>query len=454
MSNFTEIEYLILATYMQNPDLIAETVLKPEHITEGKHRNLFKTFTDMHGKGIPIDPVTIEKRLNGNRKAIDAIGGITYLAEMSVEFVQERRLEYYCGLLLEEFKEQQAAQLGLLITQGQLSVDDAMERFRDLQEIGIKDAQYSLKDQIVRMFNRIESATFGISGIASGFKDLDKMLQGFHEEDFIIVAARPSVGKTAYALNVAQNAALSVDNPDGAGVAIFSLEMPAENLIQRMVGAKQNLDLHVLRQGAPAMDDSDWRKLSVGMAEVAASEITIIDEPVMDLKFIYKMARQTKADFDRRHPNKQFMIIIDYLQLIMGDRKSGGNRMQEISDISRGLKQLARILKCPVIALSQLSRKVEERQDKRPMMSDLRESGQIEQDADVIQFLYREDYYDKETEDQNMIEIIIAKQREGSTGNVKLAFLKEFGKFLNVSWDAKSTVVSRSADDSDKKEYL
>ncbi|EFS04692.1 replicative DNA helicase, partial [Listeria seeligeri FSL S4-171] len=236
----------------------------------------------------------------------------------------------------------------------------------------------------------------------------------------IIVAARPSVGKTAFALNIAQNVATKTDE----NVAIFSLEMGAEQLVMRMLCAEGNINAQNLRTGALTSDD--WQKLTIAMGTLSNSGIYIDDTPGVRVNEIRSKCRRLKQETGLG------MIVIDYLQLIAGSGRGGENRQQEVSEISRSLKALARELEVPVIALSQLSRSVEQRQDKRPMMSDIRESGSIEQDADIVAFLYREDYYDREGENDGTIEIIIAKQRNGPVGDVKLAFVKEYNKFVNL----------------------
>jgi replicative DNA helicase len=269
-----------------------------------------------------------------------------------------------------------------------------------------------------RVSNRLSGT---ISGRETGFVDLDKLTGGFQKQDLIIVAARPSVGKTAFALNIAQNAAAISDEP----IAVFSLEMSEQQLMQRMICAEVNLDANDLRMGDITSDD-DWGKLTTGLTKLAERNIFIADDPVVTVHDIRAKCRRLKREMGLG------MIIIDYLQLIQGSSgKRGENRQQEVSEISRVLKQIARELDVPVIALSQLSRNVEQRQDKRPIMSDLRESGSIEQDADIVAFLYRDDYYNQESEKKNIIEIIISKQRNGPTGTVELVFLKNFNKFVN-----------------------
>ena len=289
-----------------------------------------------------------------------------------------------------------------------------------------------IKDVLVQTYDNIEllhTRKGDVTGIPTGFRDLDKMTAGFQRNDLIIVAARPSVGKTAFALNIAQNVATKTDE----NVAIFSLEMGADQLVMRMLCAEGNIDAQVLRTGA--LEAEDWRKLTMAMGSLSNAGVFIDDSPGIRVNEIRSKCRRLQQEHGLG------MIIIDYLQLIQGSGRAGENRQQEVSEISRSLKGLARELKVPVIALSQLSRGVEQRQDKRPMMSDLRESGSIEQDADIVSFLYREDYYDKETENQNIIEIIIAKQRNGPTGTVSLAFAKEYNKFVNIDWSQHQAAV-------------
>ncbi|MGG5832112.1 replicative DNA helicase, partial [Bacillus pumilus] len=287
-------------------------------------------------------------------------------------------------------------------------------------EMCIRD---SIKDVLVQTYDNIEqlhNRKGDITGIPTGFSELDRMTAGFQRNDLIIVAARPSVGKTAFALNIAQNVATKTDE----SVAIFSLEMGAEQLVMRMLCAEGNINAQNLRTGN--LTEEDWGKLTMAMGSLSNSGIFIDDTPGIRVSEIRSKCRRLKQE------NGLGMILIDYLQLIQGSGRSSDNRQQEVSEISRALKSLARELEVPVIALSQLSRGVEQRQDKRPMMSDIRESGSIEQDADIVAFLYRDDYYDKESENKNIIEIIIAKQRNGPVGTVSLAFVKEYNKFVNL----------------------
>jgi replicative DNA helicase len=258
----------------------------------------------------------------------------------------------------------------------------------------------------------------GIKGIPSGFVDLDRMTSGFQPSDLIIIAARPSMGKTAFALNVATNVALRA----GKTVAIFSLEMSASQLVARMISSEGNIDAQAFRTGN--LNEEDWQKVTMAISTLAEAPIFIDDTPGLTVYDIRAKLRRLQAEHGLG------LVVIDYLQLISGTR--GDNRQQEISEISRSLKLMAREFDCPIIALSQLSRAVEQRQDKRPMLSDLRESGSIEQDADLVAFLYRDDYYNEDSEKKNIAEVIIGKQRNGPVGKVELLFLKNYNKFLSL----------------------
>ncbi len=300
---------------------------------------------------------------------------------------------------------------------------EAEQRIMELSNRRSSNGFISIRDVLMEVFEKVEllyTQKGGTTGIPSGFTDLDKMTAGFQRNDLIIVAARPSVGKTAFALNIAQNVGVRARET----VAIFSLEMSAAQLVQRMICAESNVDAGRLRTGY--LEGDDWEKLTMAIGSLSEAQIFIDDTPGITVSDIRAKCRRLKKE------RGLGMILIDYLQLIQGRGKAGENRQQEVSEISRTLKQIARELEVPVIALSQLSRGVEQRQDKRPMMSDLRESGSIEQDADIVAFLYRDDYYDKESEKKNIIEIIIAKQRNGPVGTVELAFLKNFNKFVGL----------------------
>jgi len=304
----------------------------------------------------------------------------------------------------------------------QAIIDEAERRILEISQRRHGSGFLNIKDVLMETYERIEmlyTNKGGVTGLPTGYPDLDRMTSGLQNSDLIIVAARPSVGKTAFALNIAQNVALHTQVP----VAIFSLEMPAIQLVQRMLSAEGNIDSHRLRSGY--LEPADWEKLTLAMASLSEAPIFIDDTPHVTVFDIRAKCRRLKAEHGLG------LVIIDYLQLISG--RGGDNRQQEISEISRGLKGLARELDVPVIALSQLSRAVEQRQDKRPMLSDIRESGSIEQDADVVAFLYRDDYYHPDTDRPNVVEVIIGKQRNGPTGTVELLYLKNYNKFVSLA---------------------
>ena len=316
-----------------------------------------------------------------------------------------------------------------IITHGYSGTEDVTELLSEAERriLDISNRKHTgfipIKDALMEVFERIEylhSNRGGTTGMPSGFIDLDKMTSGFQKSDLIIVAARPSVGKTAFALNIAQNVGVRAKET----VAIFSLEMSAAQLVQRMICAEANVDAGRMRTGY--LEPEDWEKVTMAISAMAEAPIFIDDSATLTVADIRAKCRRLKKEHGLG------LVVIDYLQLIQGRGRGAENRQQEVSEISRTLKQIARELEVPVIALSQLSRSVEQRQDKRPMMSDLRESGSIEQDADIVAFLYRDDYYNQDSDRQNIIEIIIAKQRNGPVGTVELAFLKNFNKFVNL----------------------
>lgn len=424
---------VIGAIFLEPQALItAAEILQHEDFYRVAHQKIFQTMNRLSDQGKPIDVVTVTEELSA-KKELEDVGGLSYLTEIANAVPTAANIAHYARIVEEKALLRRLIRVATNIVEDGFTREDEVEAL--LSEAEKKMMEVSnrknagdfrhIKDVLVQTYDNIEllhARKGGITGVPTGFRDLDKITAGFQRNDLIIVAARPSVGKTAFALNVAQNVATKTDE----NVAIFSLEMGAEQLVMRMLCAEGNIDAQVLRTGA--LTAEDWRKLTMAMGSLSNAGIFIDDTPGIRINEIRSKCRRLKQEYGLG------MIMIDYLQLIVGSSNGKENRQQEVSEISRSLKSLARELQVPVIALSQLSRGVEQRQDKRPMMSDLRESGSIEQDADIVSFLYREDYYDKETENQNMIEIIIAKQRNGPTGTVTLAFVKEFNKFVNVDW--------------------
>ncbi|MGG3448850.1 MULTISPECIES: replicative DNA helicase [Bacillaceae] len=427
-----EAEQAVLGAIFLEPSTltVASEILIPEDFYRNAHQQIYLTMLKLGDHGKAVDVVTVTEDLAA-AKQIEDVGGIAYLSELAASVPTAANIEYYARIVEEKSLLRRLIRTATTIAQDGYNREDEVEDLLSEAEKSIMEvaqrknagAFHNIKDVLVRTYDNIEllhNRKGDVTGIPTGFAELDRMTAGFQRNDLIIVAARPSVGKTAFALNIAQNVATNTDEK----VAIFSLEMGAEQLVMRMLCAEGNINAQNLRTGA--LTDEDWRKLTMAMGSLSNSGIYIDDTPGIRIGEIRSKCRRLKQE------QGLGMILIDYLQLIQGNGRSGDNRQQEVSEISRSLKGLARELEVPVIALSQLSRGVEQRQDKRPMMSDIRESGSIEQDADIVAFLYRDDYYDKESENKNMIEIIIAKQRNGPTGTVELAFVKEYNKFVNI----------------------
>ncbi|HZG74369.1 MAG TPA: replicative DNA helicase [Paenibacillus sp.] len=404
--------------------------LKPEDFYRQAHQFIFEAMVDLNGDNEPIDLITLTTRLQAKQQLAE-IGGIQYLTELASAVPTAANVSYYAKIVEEKSMLRRLIRTATeIVTNGYAGSDDigillgeAEQRILEISNRKSSTGFISIKDVLMEVFEKVEKLYNDrgkTTGIPSGFPDLDKMTAGFQRSDLIIVAARPSVGKTAFSLNVAQNVAVRAKET----VAIFSLEMSAAQLVQRIICAEANVDAGRIRTGT--LEGDDWEKLTMAIGTLSEAEIYIDDTPAITVADIRAKCRRLKKE------KGLGMILIDYLQLIAGRGKAGENRQQEVSEISRTLKQIARELEVPVIALSQLSRGVEQRQDKRPMMSDLRESGSIEQDADIVAFLYRDDYYDKESEKKNIIEIIIAKQRNGPVGTVELVFLKNFNKFVSL----------------------
>jgi len=426
-----EAEQSVLGAVFLSKDALntAIEILRPEDFYKTAHQRIFQTMVDLYEKGEPVDLVTVTAELQ-DHKLLDEIGGVTYLTEIASSVPTAANIEYYAKIVEEKSLLRRLIHTATKIANdGYSREDDVTAIIADAEKYILEISQnrntggfIPIRDALMETYERIEflSQRRGdITGISTGYTDLDKMTAGLQRSDLIILAARPSVGKTAFALNLAQNVAAR----EGETVAIFSLEMGATQLVQRMICAEGNLDASRMRSGT--LEEDDWQKLTMAIGTLAKAPIYIDDTPGITVMDIRAKCRRLQAE------KGLGLILIDYLQLIHG-RGRGDNRQQEVSEISRTLKGIARELNVPVIALSQLSRGVEQRQDKRPLMSDIRESGSIEQDADIVAFLYRDDYYDKETENKNVIEVIIAKQRNGPTGTVELAFLKEYNKFVSL----------------------
>ncbi len=427
-----EAEQAVLGAIFLEPSALtlASEILIPEDFYRAAHQKIFNSMLKLADKGEPVDLVTVTKEL-ADAKILEEVGGVSYLSDLANSVPTAANIEYYAKIVEEKSILRRLIRTATNIAQEGYNREDDVDGLLDEAERNIMEVAQrkntgsfqNIKDILVKTYDNIEMLHHRkgeITGIPTGFTELDRMTAGFQRNDFIIVAARPSVGKTAFALNIAQNVATKTDE----NVAIFSLEMGADQLVMRMLCAEGNINAQNLRTGN--LTPEDWGKLTMAMGSLSNAGIYIDDTPGIKVSEIRAKCRRLKQE------RGLGLVLIDYLQLIQGSGRNRENRQQEVSEISRSLKALARELEVPVIALSQLSRGVEQRQDKRPMMSDIRESGSIEQDADIVAFLYRDDYYDKETENKNIIEIIIAKQRNGPVGTVQLAFVKEYNKFVNL----------------------
>ncbi|WP_048601608.1 replicative DNA helicase [Rubeoparvulum massiliense] len=426
-----EAEQAVLGSVLIEKEALIQAmeILAPDRFYRTAHQRIYEGMLSLYEKDEPVDVVTLTAELK-QRNWLDEVGGVTYLAELANAVPTAANVEYYARIV-----EEKALLRNLIRTATKIAsegyaqqrevddiIDHAERSILELSDLGTRNGFISIKDALLETIDRIETLNSNqgeLTGIPTGYTDLDRMTAGFQKSDLIIIAARPSVGKTAFALNIAQNVAARANET----VAIFSLEMAASQLVQRMLCAEGNINAQRMRTGQ--FEDEDWRKLNMAVSILSESPIYIDDSPNITVNEIRSKCRRLKQE------KGLGLILIDYLQLISGTGRTD-NRQQEISEISRTLKGIARELNCPVIALSQLSRAVESRQDKRPMLSDIRESGSIEQDADIVGFLYRDDYYNPDTENPNIIEIIIAKQRNGPTGKVELVFLKEYNKFVNM----------------------
>lgn len=430
-------EQAVLGSIFISPDKILSVLdyLKAEDFYKPAHRTLFQTMLGLSERGEAIDVITLKAALvsQGN---LAAIGDISYLVDIVNAVPTSAHAEHYAQIVAKK------AQLRSIIDSLSDSIGSAYESDMAVDEI-IAKAEQSLSvisqsrhqshfkpvyEVIRESHTKIEersTAASEITGVATGFYDFDKLTTGLHEDNLIILAARPAMGKTAFALNIAQNVATRV----GKSVAIFSLEMGAESLIERMLSAEGTILNHHIKTGQLLADE--WQRLIYAQGQLAEAPIFIDDSAGVRITDIRARARRLAKE-----TGGLGLIVIDYLQLIQGSRSD--NRQQEVSEISRQLKILAKELKVPVIALSQLSRGVEQRHDKRPVMSDLRESGSIEQDADIVAFLHRDDYYNQasDSEPENTVtELIVSKNRHGSRGTIKLYFHKEYTKFSNVKED-------------------
>lgn len=437
-----EAEQSVLGAMLIEKEAIPKVmeILRDTDFYREAHRVIFNAMLELYNKNEAVDMITVTEILKRDNKLED-VGGIAYITSLANAVPTAANVTYHASIIEEKSILRQLVSVSTQIASMGYEANDDVKNIIDSAESKIleisnrkKTADFTPINEIVlESFKSIEALMGnknGLTGLPTGFEDLDNLTSGLHGSDFIILAARPSMGKTAFALNVVQNVAIRAAKKVGGApktVAFFSLEMSKEQLVQRMLCAEANIDSQRLRIGE--LRDEDWAML-INTADTLSSANIYIDDTAgitaMDMR---SRSRRLKAEHGLD------LIVVDYLQLMQGSGKknNSGDRQQEVSEISRSLKALARELDVPVLALSQLSRSVEARQVKRPMLSDLRESGSLEQDADIVAFLYREDYYNPETENKNITELIIAKHRNGPVDTVNLFFHKQYTKFVGLS---------------------
>ena len=425
-------EQAVLGSMLTDKDAVAEAIetLKEEDFYRDDNKAIFEAVLNLYSTSEPVDIITLKDELESMGK-FEQVGGFEYLANLPDKVPTTANVQKYIKIVEEKSllrnlikTANEIIDLGYSSTEDVEDIMDKAERkIFDIMQRKSQKGYTPIKDVLVESFTKLEelyNRKQHITGVPTGFVELDYKTAGLHGSELILVAARPAMGKTAFALNIAANAALRGNVP----VAIFSLEMSKDQLVNRILCGEAMVDSNKVRTGK--LEEDDWVKLAGAIGPLSESEIYIDDTPGISIMEIRTKCRKLKME------KNIGLVVIDYLQLVQGSNKRSGSREQEISEISRSLKILAKEINVPVIALSQLSRAVEQRPDHRPMLSDLRESGAIEQDADIVMFLYRDDYYNKESEKKDIAEVIIAKQRGGSTGTVELLWMGNYTKFVNL----------------------
>lgn len=437
-----EAEQAVLGAIFLDAEALVEAMaqIEPQDFYRRAHQIVFRSMIALNDRNENIDIITLKSQIE-SENTLEDVGGISYLTELSQVTPTASGVAHYAKIVKDKSTLRELIQAATKIVKEGYSQEGSVEEIVEAAEKGILNvsekrnstgfqAIADVLNSTMEHIDRLSQQNEEITGLPTGYPELDKMTAGLQPEELIILAARPAVGKTAFALNIAQNIGTRTDR----SVAIFSLEMGAESLVNRMLCAEGTIEAGHLRTGQ--LTEQEWHNLIMAMGSLSNTSIFIDDTPGIKVSEIRARCRRLAQE-----KGNLGLILIDYLQLIEGSGRE--SRQQEVSEISRQLKKLAKELKVPVIALSQLSRSVEQRQDKRPVLSDIRESGSIEQDADIVAFLYREDYYqrqgteeDKNEEEQavdDMIEVIIEKNRSGARGTVELLFKKEYNKFASIS---------------------
>ena len=427
-----EAEQAVLGSMLTDKDAVVDAVeiLKPDDFYRQDNKIIYEAILNLYNRAEPIDIITVKSELVSIGK-FENVGGLEYLAILPDKVPTTANVDKYINIV-----EEKAILRNLIKTANELItlgyaeteevdaiMDQAEKRIFEIAQNKNQKGFSVLKDVLVESFAEIEklyNQKEAITGIPTGFADLDYKTAGLHNSDLILIAARPAMGKSAFALNIATNAAMQAKVP----VALFNLEMSKSQLVNRILCSEAMVDSNKIRTGK--IEEDDWVKLASALGPLSEAPIYIDDTPGITVTEIRAKCRKLKLE------KNIGLVVIDYLQLIQASGRKNSSREQEISEISRSLKILAKELDIPVVALSQLSRAAEARQDHRPMLSDLRESGAIEQDADIVMFLYRDDYYNPDSEKKNIAEVILAKHRAGSTGTIELLWLGNYTKFVNI----------------------
>lgn len=433
MPHSQEAEQSVIGSMIMDREaiLIASEMLTGEDFYQRQFSVVFEAMVELFNQNEPVDLVTLQDRLRA-KEVPEEISSMEFIRDILENLPTSTNVKYYAKIVAEKSTLRKLIRVNDEISNlcygGVESLEEVLEQTEkkvfDLVQRRNAGEFVPIKQVVLNAIQKIEvaSRTRGnVTGIATGFKDLDYQTSGFQPSDLILIAARPSMGKTAFALNIAQYMAFH----NNETVAIFSLEMSKEQLVNRLLSMESGVDAQKLRNGN--LTDNDWERLVEGAEGVARSNLIIDDTPGISLSELRSKCRKYKLE------HHLGIVMIDYLQLMTGGGRASDSRQQEVSDISRGLKSLARELNVPVVALSQLSRAVEQRPDHRPMLSDLRDSGAIEQDADMVMFLYRDAYYNKDSEMKNLAEVIVAKQRNGPIGTINLLWMPEFTAFKNFN---------------------
>lgn len=430
--NDIEAEQAVIGSMLTDRDAVSAAieVLKEDDFYREDNKAIYAAILNLYNQSQPIDIITLKSELSSVGK-LDSVGGLEYIASLPEKVPTTANVEQYIKIV-----EEKAVLRNLIKTANELItlgydptqevetiIDSAEKKIFEVMQKRNQKGYTAIKDILVDTFTQLEqlyNQKQHITGVPTGFADLDYKTAGLHNSDLILVAARPAMGKSAFALNIATNAAVRGNVP----VAIFSLEMSKEQMVNRILCSEAMVDSNKVRTGT--IDDDEWTKLACASGQLSEAQIFVDDTPGISIMEIRAKCRKLKLE------KNIGLVVIDYLQLVQGSGKRNSSREQEISEISRSLKILAKEINVPVIALSQLSRAPEQRPDHRPMLADLRESGAIEQDADIVMFLYRDDYYNEDSEKKNIAEVILAKHRSGSTGTVELLWLGNYTKFANI----------------------